>query len=500
MRLRVLLYLLIGLVGVTVVLAALLYFGVPSYFKSTPKLRIEAEETTQSGEEIFAWIADITRLGWRSPGSEGGRRTRDYIARQFRSFGLRVAEPEPFEVGTFEAEDWEFTISDPAQGETESLPCHYIPFSPPTSEAGVSGELVYVGDGEGIGGIDLGGRIAVFENPARPALSPLLRRLFFLHDPDDTLATEPRILMQDSDFERQIYQKVRDAGAVGMVGLLGQMQWDSDAFSPQMNHGLRKTIPGVWIRKSLVERVRALARKGGVTGTIRMRARLGQGTAHNLWAELPGRTDEYYVVMGHYDSHYAQAVQDASGISVVLALAAHFASVRDRLPLERGIIFLAVDAHTIGRVGERYFVDRHLGEILRKTALVISAEHIGRRLRPQQDLSFAVSEVPSFRMLLTSWGGPVPEIAKAAVLHTDYRRSIVIPQRLVRATTGKARGISGEPFEAGLPTVGLLPAPPYLQFPEDTLEAVAEDELVPSTNLLIALIRAAEQYPLSELR
>jgi hypothetical protein len=497
---RVLRYLLGVLVGLIVLLAALLYFAVPPYLKLEPDVRIIAEETALGGEEIFATIAEITRLGPRNPGAEGGRRTRDYIARRFRSIGLQVAEAEPFEVGTFEADDWEFVISDSANGETESIPCFYIPFAPPTGEAGVRGELVYVGDGGGIDGIDLSGRIAVFEQPGKPALSPVLQRAFFLHDPEDTLADEPRILMQDSDFERLIYQKVRDRGAVGMVGLLGQMQWDSDAFAPQMNHGLRKTIPGVWIRRSLVEQVRALARRGGVTGTIRMRARLDRGTAYNLWAELPGRTDEYYVVMGHYDSHFAQAVQDASGVSVVLALAEHFASVRDRLPLERGIIFLAVDAHTIGRVGERHFVDRHRDGILQKTALVISAEHIGRRLRPQKDLSFAVSEVPSFRMLLTSWSGVVPEIAKAAVLHADYRRSMVIPQRLVQVTTGKARGISGEPFEAGLPTVGLISAEPYLNFPEDTLTAVAQEELVPSTNLLIALIRAAEEYPLREFR
>jgi hypothetical protein len=39
-----------------------------------------------------------------------------------------------------------------------------------------------------------------------------------------------------------------------------------------------------------------------------------------------------------------------------------------------------------------------------------------------------------------------------------------------------------------------------LFFPEDTLEAVAEQELAPTANLLIALIRAAERYDLSELR
>ena len=77
---------------------------------------------------------------------------------------------------------------------------------------------------------------------------------------------------------------------------------------------------------------------------------------------------------------------------------------------------------------------------------------------------------------------------------------MVIPQRVIQVVTGKARGISGEFFEAGIPSVGLISAEPYLTFPEDTLEAVAEEELVPTTNLLIALIRAAEQYPLSEFR
>ena len=219
---RALRYLLGGLVGGIALLAALLYFAVPPYLKSVPKLPVSAEETTLGGEEIFSWIAEITRLGPRNPGAEGGRRTRDYIARRFRSIGLRVAEPEPFEVGTFEADDWEFVISDSANGETESVPCFYIPFSAPTGETGVRGELVYVGDGGGIDGIDLSGRIAVFEHPARPALSPALRRLFFLHDPDDTLAEEPRVLMQDADFERLIYQEVRDRGARQVKANQGQ--------------------------------------------------------------------------------------------------------------------------------------------------------------------------------------------------------------------------------------------------------------------------------------
>ena len=147
---RALLYLLGGLAGVALIGATLLYLVVLRDLKSVPNLGVAAEETTLSGQEIFAWIAEITRLGRRNPGAEGGRRTREYIARQLRSFGLQVAEPEPFEVETFTADEWEFLITDPATGETESVPSFYIPFSAPTGEAGVSGELVYVRDGEQI--------------------------------------------------------------------------------------------------------------------------------------------------------------------------------------------------------------------------------------------------------------------------------------------------------------------------------------------------------------
>jgi hypothetical protein len=496
---RTLLYVLAGVAGLALVLAGVVYLTVVRDLHSVPEARVDAEETALGNREILGWIRDITRLGPRNPGTEGGRKTRDYIARQLRSFGLRVAEPEPFGVETFTADEWQFLIADPATGKTESVPSFYIPFSAPTGDAGVSGELVYVGDGEGIEGFDLDGKIAVFEQPARPSLGRGPRTGLFIYDPKHTLKDEPLVLMQDADFERRIYEKV-SGRAVGMVGLLGRMQWDSDSFFPQMNHGLSKDIPGVWIRRSLVERVRSLAKRGGVTGTVHMRSEIGRETAHNLWAELPGKTEEYYVVMGHYDSPFSGAVQDASGVSIVLALAKHFSSVREDLPLERGIVFLTVDAHTIGRVGEREFVRRHLDGILKKTALVISAEHIGKRLRPREDLSFAVSDVPSMRALLTSWNGVIPDIAKIAVLTTDYERAMVVPQWIIRATTGKARGISGEFFEAGLPVVGLLSAPPYLFFPEDTLETVAEEELVPTANLLIALIRAADRYPLSEFR
>jgi hypothetical protein len=43
----------------------------------------------------------------------------------------REVSHECFEVGIFEAEDWELSISESPNGEAESVPCNYIPLSSP---------------------------------------------------------------------------------------------------------------------------------------------------------------------------------------------------------------------------------------------------------------------------------------------------------------------------------------------------------------------------------
>jgi len=137
---------------------------------------------------------------------------------------------------------------------------------------------------------------------------------------------------------------------------------------------------------------------------------------------------------------------------------------------------------------------------LPKTALVVSIEHLGKEFVPQADLSFACSDEPSPRMVMTSQNENINGIVKSCIIKNDYRRSVIIPQWLVKQTTGKARGISGEFYEAGAPVVGLLPNPPYIFFKEDTLDTVAKDELVPTTNLIISILRTADTLPLDELR
>ncbi len=487
-------------------LAALLALAVGGLFylkhelTSFPEFEIAAEKTSLSDGEVFGWIERIVSFGPRKPASDADKKTRAFIASKFAEFGLDVAEPEPVAVETSIVRGWSLTLKDNNTGEQVEVPTFHIPFPARTPAGGIEAGLVYVGGGDGIDAIDLGGKIVVFDQKANTQSFSFIKKAFFFHDPGGSIPDDYSQVNREIRHEREIHDAAVAGGAVGMVGLLTGLPWESDGFCPQMNYGVSKKIPGYWVSPKNSEVVKEWIAREDVAGKMIMDSELGRSETQNVWATLPGKTDEYYIVMAHHDGPFANAVQDASGVAVMLALAKHFSQVAEERPLKRGIIFLAVGAHTLGRLGERAFVERHLDDILPKAALIVSIEHIGKEFVPRDDLSFRLSDLPSPRLLVTSDNENINGIVKSSILRNDYRRSVIMPQRVVKKLTGKARGISGEFYEAGAPTVGILPNPLYIFFKEDTLEAVARDQLVPTADLVVAMLRTADELSLDELR
>jgi hypothetical protein len=390
---------------------------------------------------------------------------------------------------------WGLSLSEASSGTSQTVPAFYMPFSSNTDSDGVNGPLVYMADEESMEGLDLSGKIAAYEMKFKPKGLKTYSKILYMYDPDKTLESSSRVVRARLEYETKMYEALKSKGAIGMIGLLSGLQWDSDRYYPQMSFGLEKSIPGVWIRPSLCETVREWAGKTGASATLKLDARISTGTTANVYAILPGRVDEYYLVFSQHDTYFDGAVQDASGVAVMLALAKHFAAAK---PLKRGIVFLSV-AHTNGRVGEKNFIQNHGDDILSKTALVVAIEHIGRELDPQPDLNFKVSGRPSFRMFFTALNKNINGMLKSSILKHDYKRSVIIPQWLVEKITGKSRGISAEFHEFGLPVIGFMSNPPYMFFPEDTIDAVAADQLVPTANVIASILRTADGLSMDDL-
>lgn len=468
--------------------------------KSFPDFQMVDENISVETDEIFSWIEQVVSFGHRKPATDGDEKTRAFIAAKFKEFGLECAEPEPVPVETSVVHEWSLVLRDPQTNEEMEIPSFHVPFPAPTPENGIEAPLVYIGGGHEICNQNLKGKIVVFEQPATTQNWSLYKSAFFVHDPGGSIPDDYRPSMLDADHERLVHDLAVDGGAQGFVGLLTNLQWESETYCPQLNLGVSKKIPGYWISPGNSKTVMKWLKRDDVTGRMIMSAEQGRSETYNLWATLPGEIDEYYIVMGHHDAPYDNAVQDFAGVSVMLALAKHFSGIAEERPLKRGVIFLAIGAHTLGRLGESAFVERHRDDLLPKVALVVAIEHIGKEFIPQKDLSFICSDQPSPRLIVISQNKNIGGIVKSSILHNDYRRSAIIPQWIVKATTGKSRGISGEFYDAGAPVVGLLPSPPYLFFQEDTLDTVARDQLVPTAALVASMLRAADELPLDKLR
>ena len=479
-----------------IVVAGVILFGL-SQIKYFPDVEVPVESVEIDEGTLMGHIEKIVSFGNRLPGTGGDAAARAYILQQFKDYGLQAGAPENYDVPMYFPKNWRLTLTDAAGGETLEVPCFFMPFSASSGDAGLTAPLVYVGDGKKIDAFDLTGKIAAYDMLFKPKGLKLYSKILFMYDPDQTLDSSARVVRPDLEFEYEMYEKLKAAGAVAMIGLLGGLQWDSDQYYPQMTFGREKSIPGVWVRPSYCEAVRQRGRKKGVEATLVMTASTGAGTSANIYAILPGQIDEYYLVFSQHDTYFNGAVQDASGVAVVLALARHFAQT-DR-PLKRGVIFMTL-AHVNGRSGERAFIEMHRNDLLAKTALVVAIEHIGRELDPQPDLSFKVSERPSFRMMFTALNRKINSIVKSSIIKQDYRRSVIVPQWMVEKITGKARGISAEFHTIGLPVVGVMSSPPYMFFPQDTPAVVAKDQLVPTANLISSILRATDELKWQDLR
>jgi hypothetical protein len=100
--------------------------------------------------------------------------------------------------------------------------------------------------------------------------------------------------------------------------------------------------------------------------------RSGLKTASVL-GTLPGTTDEEIIVIAHLDAFFDGAIDNGSGLAVMVGLLEHFSKV-PQAQRRRSIRFLASAGHH-GGPGTRWLFDERAKE-LTKTALMINLEHV----------------------------------------------------------------------------------------------------------------------------
>jgi Zn-dependent M28 family amino/carboxypeptidase len=93
-----------------------------------------------------------------------------------------------------------------------------------------------------------------------------------------------------------------------------------------------------------------------------------------VWGVLPGTSDEEIIIMAHHDAYFEGALDNASGMSVMIGLGEYFAKV-PREQRRRTIKFVTTSGHHAGSFGTAWMHENR-STVLAKTVLAINCEHV----------------------------------------------------------------------------------------------------------------------------
>ena len=294
-----------------------------------------------------------------------------------------------------------------------------------------------------------------------------------LLDPRGTLRDARQVLPLPGQIHH-VMEPSMEAGAVLFIGSLTDYPGDACRYYVPYD-AVARGIPGVWIRGSDGARLREKLKRGRVHVWLRVDSVREESESRNVIGELPGPDQETVLVGSHHDGPWSSAVEDASGVALVLAQADYWSQVS---PKERphNMTFLLTAAHMAGSAGTKAFIADHAEE-LKRIVLEIHLEHAAAEFVEKNGRLEATGE-PEPRWFFTS---EIPELEKTVVeilTSENIDRALII-----RPTTfGPQPTTDGGSFHpAGVPIVNYLTAPFYLFDPIDRMDKIHKPSLEPIT-------------------
>jgi Zn-dependent M28 family amino/carboxypeptidase len=352
-------------------------------------------------------------FGGRKPGTEGERKTLDYLTAEFKRLGLKPGNGESFlqEVPMVEitaASDAAMTFATGAATDNLAFTQDMVIWTKRVvpDSALESSQLVFVGYGitapeygwDDYSGLDMRGKTAVI----------------LVNDPGFATGDPALFRGRTMTYYGRWTYKFEEAARRGAAGALiihetepAAYGWETVVNSwtgPQLDQSTadgnagRVAIEG-WITQAAAEKLlqangtsyaaaKERAKTRGfraeplaTTASARVRNGIRRASSWNIAAVLPGarRPSEYLVYMGHWDhlgrmigrsgdSIFNGAVDNATGIAGLLAIAEAFTTAK-RKP-ERSIMFLGLTLEESGLLGSAYYVDNPLAPLSQTVAAI----------------------------------------------------------------------------------------------------------------------------------
>lgn len=421
--------------------------------------------------QMMEWIETVTSRGIRRPGYPADDWTAAWAAERLTRFGLHDVRLAPVELPVWRPVTAELVVSlDADPSRVVRVAASALPYTRPKAvvRAPVSREVVP-------------GAIVVPEYTFTELPQSYVRDLATaVHDPegvfDDLVQTLPFQLGH-----LDVIHGVMDGGAAAFAGALTGVPWETrDYYVPY--DAVHRDIPAVWLSGEDARRVLGLVDEGPCTGTLTVESETGPAVSHNVIGTLPGRSDQWVIIGSHHDAPWASAVEDASGIALVLAAAQYWAGVPEH-DRPHNLIFLLTAGHMAHAAGTRAFIEEHR-DLLDDVVLQLHLEHAARRC-VVVDGELTPTADPEPGWWFTTRKPELESLVAASLVAEDLRRSFVLPPD-VFSPMPPTDGAFFHP--EGVPLAHFLSAPMYLFDSADTLDKVHAPSLVPLTRAAIRIV------------
>ncbi len=436
---------------------------------------------------MMADIEAILGFGIRRPGSPGDRAATNWAARRFTELGLQDVTLEPVELLGWEPGEATIDVwpaGDP--GASDRFAGTALPYTRPCG--GLEADLIPLATGEPAHGQIVVERLELVTLPQ----AAFRAAATFAFDPDGEFDS----LVQTLPFGPR-FNSVGDdavvAGAAGYVGLLTGVPWETrDYYVPY--DARPRPLSALWLSRSDGDRLLRLLGGGACRARLSVDCRQDVTVDHNVVGHLPGPGAETVIIGSHHDAPWASAVEDASGMALVLAQAAYWAGV-PAAERPHNLTFLLTAGHMAGGAGARSFAERHAAS-LAHTVLEVHLEHAAAEVRGDGERLERTGQ-PEPRWWFTSTEPGLQEAVADAIRHEDLRRSLVLRPTVF----GDAPTTDGSAFYlAGVPIVHFLTAPMYLFDSADTIDKVHVPSLEPVTRAAVRIVESVRGRTAAELR
>lgn len=286
--------------------------------------------------DLYANLEALCALGSRFAGTPSEALARDFIAAKFRSYGLENVQLDSFEYLGWWRGACSLKVISPRPAALDAISLVY---SPSTAPAGLSAPLVDVGMGT--------------EKEYARVKEPLAGKIVLCSSANPEEGPQPH--------RREKYGRAVSDGAIGFIymrHLPGGL-----AETGSLRPGRLGEIPAVAVSYEDGFALKRLLDKGEVVVTLAVQNESHPTTSWHILGDVPGQTRQVIVVGAHYDGHDISqgAMDDASGVCLVLELARLFAPLRGQL--HRTIRLMGIACEEMGVLGSTEYVKAHSEEM-----------------------------------------------------------------------------------------------------------------------------------------